>query len=108
MSTTDILFLYITCPSKEVAIFLSERAIQEKMAACANIHGPITSLYPWEGNIQNDTEWVLILKTKQAQVEALSSLIEREHPYQIPCILQLPIAGGNPSYLQWLLDQMAD
>lgn len=108
MSPTDILFLYITCPTKDLAVLLSERAIQAKLAACANIHGPMTSVYPWEGAIQHDTEWVLILKTNRAQVDALTSLIESEHPYQIPCILQMPIAGGNASYLKWLQDQMAD
>jgi periplasmic divalent cation tolerance protein len=104
----DILFLYITCPSKEVAEQLVEQSISLKMAACANIHGPITSIYPWEGKLQHDTEWVLILKTAHSKVGDLTAFIEREHPYTIPCILQLPISGGNPSYVQWLMDQMAD
>jgi periplasmic divalent cation tolerance protein len=107
MSPTDLLFLYITCPTKELALSLSERAIHGKMAACANIHGPITSVYPWEGKIQQDTEWVLILKTARTQVDSLTEFVEKEHPYQIPCILQMPIVGGNASYMQWLLDQMA-
>jgi periplasmic divalent cation tolerance protein len=107
MSPTDLLFLYITCPTKELALSLSECAIHGKMAACANIHGPITSVYPWEGKIQQDTEWVLILKTARTQVDSLTEFIEKEHPYQIPCILQMPIVGGNASYMQWLLDQMA-
>jgi periplasmic divalent cation tolerance protein len=101
----DFLFVYITCPSSEVAIDLARGAVQSRLAACANIFPAMTSVYEWNNAIQTEQEAVLILKSRTDVVDALTEWVASHHPYSVPCILQIPILAGNESYLNWLTEQ---
>lgn len=94
--------IYITASSREEAVSLARLLVEERLAACANVLGPITSFYWWEGKLNEDGEVALIAKTRASLVEALTARVRQAHSYECPCVVALPIAGGNPAFLQWI------
>jgi len=94
--------VYVTAPSHDEALRLGRVAVEERLAACANVLGPITSVYWWEGKVNEDGEVALLLKTRAAFVEALTERLRELHSYQCPCVVALPIDGGNPAFLSWI------
>lgn len=91
------------CGSDAEARAIGRAAVDAGLAACANIHGPITAIYRWQGAIAEDPEWVVYLKTTDAAVEALEHLVKERHSYDLPAFLVLPIGGGEQHYLAWLV-----
>ena len=94
--------IYVTAPSHDEALRLARVAVEERLAACANVLGPITSVYWWEGKVNQDGEVALLLKTRAALVEALTARLRELHPYECPCVVALAIDGGNPAFLSWI------
>jgi periplasmic divalent cation tolerance protein len=74
----------------------------ERLAACVNILPKMESHYWWNGKIESDQEAVLIAKTRADAREALQARVIDLHPYEVPCVVFLPVAGGNPDYLDWI------
>ena len=70
--------------------------------------GPITSRYRWKGELTTATEWLLLCKTTAAQAGAVTELIARVHPYDVPEVLVTPVLGGHPAYLAWLANEVGD
>lgn len=94
--------VYVTAPNNSEAIHLAQTVVNERLAACANVLGGLTSVYRWEGAVQEDPEVAIVLKTRRDLVEALSARIAQLHSYDCPCITAHDIVGGNPSFLQWI------
>lgn len=103
---TSIRFLYIPCPAADVAKALAKSALHARLAACANILPHMNSLYWWDGEIQDDAEALLILKTDVSHVEALITKLEVEHPYEVPCLAVLSLGDLNPAYASWLTGEL--
>jgi len=95
-----ISFFYIPVGSEVEANALGKLVVENKLAACANIF-PVQSMYPWNDQLQQDHEFVLILKTFPALNAELQTLIEQHHSYKIPCILQWD-AEVNDAYGNWM------
>ena len=95
-------FCYVTAGSREEALSIGRRVVQERLAACANVLDGMTSVYWWQGALQQAGEAVLILKTRAELVERLTARIRELHSYECPCVVALPIAAGNPDYLDWI------
>jgi periplasmic divalent cation tolerance protein len=95
-----ISFFYIPIGSAEEANALGKLVVENRLAACSNIF-PIQSMYPWEGQLQEDHEFVLILKTFPALNAELQAFIEQHHTYKIPCILRWD-AEVNDAYGNWM------
>lgn len=93
-----------TAPDRETAERLAALAIERRLAACAQVTGPIQSTYRWQGQIETANEWQLMLKTRTACVEALRELIVAEHPYEVPEFLVLAVASGYQPYLDWIAE----
>lgn len=91
----------ITVPP-ENAEELSERIVESKLAACINVIDNIKSIYRWEGAIKKDAEALLIVKTATKKVENLIKFVRENHSYEIPEVISVTIAEGNPDYLDWL------
>jgi periplasmic divalent cation tolerance protein len=91
-----------TTDSAEEAARLARSAVERRLAACAQVGGPITSTYWWEGQVQTGTEWQCVLKTTAARLDALRAHLEAEHSYDTPEIVATVIAGGSPAYLEWI------
>ena len=101
-------FVYITCGDLEEARRIARSLVDERLAACADIIDQMRSVYWWRGAVREDNEVVLIAKTRAALVEALIERVRALHSYDVPCVVELPIARGNPDYLRWLVDETAD
>lgn len=94
--------VYVTAPDLECARQLAQAAVSERLAACANILGAISSVYWWDGKVNNDDEIALIFKTLDVNIDALRQRLAALHPYECPCIVAVPISGGNPAFLDWI------
>jgi periplasmic divalent cation tolerance protein len=97
---------YITTKDKEEANTLGLHLVQNKLAACVNIIDGMKSLYWWEGKIESSEEAILIAKTEETLAKDLIAEVKKKHSYSCPCILILPINGGNSAYLKWLQDSL--
>ena len=94
--------IYMTTPSRKEAEKIAEAVVTERLAACANILDGVTSVFHWEGKLCRENEAVLILKTTEEKTDALTARIKELHSYECPCIVVLPIEGGNPTFLEWI------
>jgi periplasmic divalent cation tolerance protein len=95
-------FCYCTTGSREEALAIGRAVVGERLAACANVLDGMTSIYWWQGALEQAGEAVLILKTRAELVERLTSRIRELHSYDCPCVVALPIDAGNPGYLDWI------
>jgi periplasmic divalent cation tolerance protein len=92
----------VTAPDRQLAEKIAGALVVEKLAACAQVTGPITSFFWWEGKVDNANEYLIILKTKTSLLVPIREVLRRLHPYQVPELIALPITSGSPDYLQWL------
>ena len=104
----DASFVYMTCGDLKEARRIARTLVDERLAACANIIDNMRSVYWWQGAVQEDSEVVLISKTRRELVERLTGRVRELHSYAVPCVVELPIARGNPDYLRWLVDETAE
>ncbi len=100
--------VYVTAESRDEALRLAKALVSERLAACANVIDHMQSVYWWEGALQEDDEAILILKTRRALVEPLVQRIRNLHSYDCPCVAALPIEGGNPDYLSWIMNETSN
>ncbi len=98
----DYRVLYVTASSEEEAARLGQALVEERLAACANVLGPIRSIYWWQGKLEQGAEVALILKTRADLVEKATQRLKALHSYSVPCVIALPILGGNPDFLAWI------
>ncbi|KAJ4962849.1 hypothetical protein NE237_022788 [Protea cynaroides] len=101
-STVPSIVVYVTVPNKEAGKKLAESLVKEKLAACVNIVPGIESIYQWQGEIQKDSEELLIIKTRESLLEALTEHVKANHEYDVPEVIALPIKGGSLPYLEWV------
>ncbi len=94
--------IYITAASRDEALTIGRAVVEARLAACANVFPGITSVDWWEGTRQEDSEAVLILKTRQDLVDQVVAKVKELHSYECPCVVALPIAGGNKDFLDWI------
>lgn len=94
--------IYVTAPSKEEALKLARGLVQDRLVACANIIDGATSVYWWDGGVQEGPEALMVAKTRTENVEAVIARVKAEHSYSCPCVVALPIEAGNPAYLDWI------
>jgi periplasmic divalent cation tolerance protein len=100
--TADYRLMFCTCPDEATAQAIAETLVGERLAACANLVPGIRSIYRWEGQIQRDSEVLLLIKTAAGRVPALTDRLRELHPYEIPEIISVPIIEGLPDYLSWI------
>ena len=100
----EMVLVYVTNPSKEKAQELAEHLLNKRLVACANI---ITgdSMYWWDGVIEKENEFLLIIKTVEENFDAVRHEIMDIHEYQIPCIIKIPVTA-NQQYVQWLRSEI--
>lgn len=97
-----------TTPSHELAEQIAARLVEDRLAACVQIDGPIASIYRWQGKVERDEEWRLTAKTLDARVEEIEQVIRGMHPYDVPEILAVPVSRGSEAYLEWLGKQVSE
>ncbi|MQY02600.1 divalent-cation tolerance protein CutA [Actinomadura macrotermitis] len=94
-----------TTDSRSEAAALAKAAVSERLAACAQLVGPIASTYWWEGEIESAEEWMVLFKTTVARFDELASLITENHSYDTPEIIATPVVAGSLDYLTWISEQ---
>ena len=77
--------------------------VEERLAACGHQIAAVRSIYRWDGAVQDDPEARVALHTRLSLVPSIVDRADREHPYDVPCVIALPIAAGNPAYLDWIV-----
>jgi periplasmic divalent cation tolerance protein len=97
-----LVLVYVTAPSARAAERLGSAVVEEGIAACANVIGPVRSVFRWKGEIERAREYVVILKTRRSRAPALTRRIKALHSYDVPCVITLPILGGNEDFLAWI------
>lgn len=103
----SVAFVYVTAATPEEAAAIGRDCVGERLAACANVLPGITSIYRWQGKVEEATELALILKTKVELIDALTARIKAIHSYECPCVVALPVAGGNAGFLDWVRQETA-
>lgn len=103
MDDEAVIFAYITTSGRDEARSIGKEMVEKGMAACANMF-PMESIYRWEGKVEQDEEYVLILKTRQGRREELEREVRKVHSYDCPCILFFKAEGGSRGYVNWIRD----
>jgi periplasmic divalent cation tolerance protein len=96
------LVLLVTTPDRASARRLARALVGERLAACVNILGGLRSIYRWKGEVRDDAEVLLLVKSRRPLLRALVARVKVLHSYSIPEVLALPVAAGNAPYLAWL------
>jgi periplasmic divalent cation tolerance protein len=101
---TEAVVLYTTWPDEESAEAFAAEAVADRLAACANILGPMRSVYRWQGAVDRAAEVPMLLKTARARAAALIDRLNARHPYELPCAvaLQIDAAASSPDFLAWI------
>lgn len=94
--------LYITAANREEAILVCRDLLGARLVACANIVEHATSLFWWQGAIEQETEILIIAKTVSLHVDRVTERVKALHTYDCPCVIAVPIEGGNPDYIAWI------
>lgn len=98
--------VYLTFPDVATAARVAEVLVAERLAACVNVLPPCTSVYRWEGRVVREPEVVAWAKTTRGRLNALTAAVEARHPYEVPCVVAYPSAGGSAAYLDWVRDEV--
>lgn len=99
---TDTYLVITNLPDRESAGRLAHLLIEKRLAACINILSPCRSVYRWEGKTEDAEEFPVLIKTTRARYPELEAAIRTAHPYELPEIIAVPLAGGLPAYLEWV------
>lgn len=97
----------ITVPDRESAKKIARNVIEKKLAACVNIY-PVESMYWWKNQIEEATEFILLIKIRSQDFNRLKDFILKSHPYELPCIVRYEIVEGHKPYLDWIKESTAE
>ena len=105
---TDKTVVLSTCGSEDEARSLAKALVEARLAACVNILPGVHSVYRWKGLVEEAGEWVLIIKTRRALLERLTTALCAAHSYELPEVLALPVVDGLDRYLAWIDEETAE
>ena len=100
---TDIIVILSTCATQEEAEKLARVLLDERLAACVNVIPHIRSYYRWKGAIESADECLLVVKSSRELFRSIGAVLEKEHSYEVPELLALPVVEGATNYQNWLL-----
>ncbi len=101
---TDLTVSFTTTNSEKEAKKLAQQLVQDRLAACVNIVPKIRSFYEWDGEIHDDTEYLLIIKSPKSKLDLVKGFIDQVHTYEVPEFISFEITDALPDYLQWVRD----
>lgn len=104
---TQVCVVLVTMPDADSACDLARRVVQENRAACGNVIPGLTSVYRWDGEIQEDREVLVLLKTVAERLPELKNRVIELHPYEVPEFLALPVFDGHEPYLRWVVGEVS-
>ena len=101
---SELVVAFVTTNTQKEASFLAQKLVEEKFAACVNIVNNIRSVYEWEGEIHDEQEHLLIIKSTKSKVDKIKGFIEKHHSYEVPEFVCIEVDDALPDYLQWARD----
>jgi periplasmic divalent cation tolerance protein len=101
----DVLIVMTNLPDRASASRLATLLVEQRHAACVNILADCTSIYRWQGKVETATEVPVIIKTSAVAYSRVEEIIRKNHPYELPEIVGIPISHGLPAYLDWVSSQ---
>lgn len=104
---TEYIQVVTTMASREDAERMARALVEKRLAACAQVSGPLTSFFWWEEKIDRSEEYACVIKTRKDLFEEVEEAIRGLHPYQVPEILATPVVAGGREYLQWMAAELA-
>ncbi len=104
-STEKLCWVYMTAGSIKEAKKIGKILVERNLAACVNLLENMTSIYKWEGNLEEGNEVIMIAKTRKSLMTKLIESVKSHHSYECPCVLELPVQGGNPEFLNWIEEE---
>ena len=107
MGDSKIYLVYMTVGDKDEAQSIGRVLVESGMAACVNILDNMTSLYRWEGGLQEDSEVVLLAKTTAGRIAELKAKVAEIHSYDCPCILAFDVSEGHPPFMDWIRESVS-
>jgi periplasmic divalent cation tolerance protein len=105
---TDARQVTTTLPDRETAHRIGRRLVEERLVACAQVVGPVSSVYWWQGDVESAAEWYCHLKTMASRVETVIARIRELHPYDTPEIVAVPVTEADAAYLRWIAESVGD
>ena len=99
---TDVVLILTTMPDDARADELARTLVDERLAACVNVHAPMVSIYRWKGDVERDPERQIVIKTTRDRVSALESRLRSLHPYELPEFLVVAVEEGSDAYVRWV------
>ena len=105
MAANDVVIVLTTAPNDERAEAWARTLVEERLAACVNLHGAMTSFYRWKGVVERDAERQVVIKTTRERVAALQARLRELHSYELPEFVVLTDDDGSDEYLKWVAEQ---
>jgi periplasmic divalent cation tolerance protein len=99
---TQYIIVLCSCPDDQASAVIADKLVEEGLAACVNILPGIMSVFQWQGKIEHDNEYLLIIKTHRDCYQDLEAMIQQLHPYELPEIIAVSIERGLTGYLEWI------
>jgi len=99
---SDVRVVFVTAPDREAGLALARQVVEEGLAACGNLIPGVTSVFQWNGSMQEEPEVLLIFKTSADRAARLAERAAELHAYDVPEVLTLEVEGGHEPYLQWV------
>ena len=104
----DVVLVLSTVPDDASVEALARALIDERLAACVNVHAPMVSIYRWKGAVERDSERQLVIKTTRAALPALEKRLRELHPYELPEFIVVEASGGSEKYLHWVVQEVQE
>jgi periplasmic divalent cation tolerance protein len=105
--SSELRVAFATAPDADVAARIARTLVEERLVACANLVANVRSIYRWQGNVEDEAEVMMVLKTRADRIDALAERLRALHPYAVPELVVLPIEDGLAPYLDWLRAETA-
>ncbi|HEY7674146.1 MAG TPA: divalent-cation tolerance protein CutA [Burkholderiales bacterium] len=102
MNPADACLVITNLPDRDSAVKLAHALIEKRLAACVNILSPCRSVFRWKGKTEDAEEFPMLIKSTQDRYSELEAAIRAGHPYELPEVIAVPLAGGFPAYLEWV------
>lgn len=102
------ILIYMTCADQKEASIIVKQLLSQKLIACANIMAPHRAVYYWQGDLQEDHEIVVIAKSEKDKFKDICDAVSRIHSYDVPCLLEIPVTNGLPSFFDFIKGQITD
>lgn len=103
---TQPVLIFTTMPDDERADAIARTLVDERLAACVNVHPPMTSTYRWKGTVEREPERQLVIKTTRARAQEVETRVRELHPYELPEFLVVAVDSGSAAYLDWVVSSV--